>query len=1184
MIDEQVHEHSGGETNTPAASDGRPTGVLTEQQRVILDFAVAHFDQGAPWIRAKQIAHRLLPISHAEATKECRKLVELGWFKESTRKTFRAIFDASHVLRVAEDGRIGQMAPDNLRVLDNARHAAQRADRAACRTKLLEYMKAQREKGILYIRVKDATIILGKSQTFAQTIIADLVADGSLVAGAHAQQGYRLAIPDDSSAPSVYLGELLAKARALTSSDAAPRAGRREGSQATNLQVLSPQQLDNIERLVELLVANHPKVSRRLADGTEAAGADAIDGRYLFWTDGAVQTTRGTSAGWALHRPVQRWVELQHELKHEERKREAEQRKARGLSFDESYLSNTWAPAMAAQSVEKYRSAVNNLLNLAATHVSEEWPALISPSPRIKPLAQQGTYAGNDQPRYHAHWTPIIPRWARALEAQHRKRGNKGATSYRFFTGLAVIAEAATRVVEQRYGDGLAPVEAFDPYMTDWTAVREQIEADELAGWLAAWKAREARAAWRQSYELIANRIGNLCSSWNTWRWPGQHEDREALVSHAAQRAAAIPAEHQSRDFSGWVDRDGVYLQELVEGDDYGVRQYLTWATAPAHQLGSASSTLPARRWGLPLPSGRKRDKEREVPAQLREESVKGYLAMLSRLLGWCAKHRNMQWSSSGFDALVRDASIVIDYVTELQSGDPRRRNSDNEDRSSSSASTLLLMIGLSNGWFWCRADQLRQRESELAGKAGGDKERKEHERRAEKYADDLRAFENTYRRLHEHLAKISSRDEISYDARIGRYAAQVAKIAAAWKGDDGVSGLIKLRMLRDAVLTDVVRAGGGLSIEAQGDAIRRGQFKRTLDWATHVQFATMLTLLTRIPMRAGTLRNLRMDMLRFTGGEGDFQASALNFDIPKQVMKAKRDFTPSWIQPDEVGNDVHEAALCRPLLVLYFGEGGAREFACSETDAETGATTAPKRRRIPKQGTGKQSSAGRRHLAEIPWVFPALGVASDNESRSGRWETGDLTRMLGAAIRRHGKAIGVNPRVLAKVRGALGMHVIRKLFGSFWAGEQGMLVYASALLHHKNVAVTADRYCAQSESSITLEVGEIIMRDLKAREAEDKREMAAARRLADALDMHGRAIADERAEKQRAVDELNSKVSALEAENATLRASLTAGSAVHGRAEHDEAILTIVRSEGLSADDLRQAVAAIRMLRPRAA
>jgi hypothetical protein len=176
----------------------------------------------------------------------------------------------------------------------------------------------------------------------------------------------------------------------------------------------------------------------------------------------------------------------------------------------------------------------------------------------------------------------------------------------------------------------------------------------------------------------------------------------------------------------------------------------------------------------------------------------------------------------------------------------------------------------------------------------------------------------------------------------------------------------------------------------------------------------------------------------------------------------------------------VHEAAVCRPVLKLYFCDGGALDFARSEVDHVTGRSLRPKRGPVRDFRTDilPLDQKGAPILTELPWIFPAVTARGRKEAPTGD-DTGQIAAhticaLLRAAVRRHAKALGVDFGRLQRTHGALGSHVFRRLFGSYWAGEMGKLAYASALLHHRRVEVTAKHYCARDVSSMTLEVTEV--------------------------------------------------------------------------------------------------------------
>jgi hypothetical protein len=86
-----------------------------------------------------------------------------------------------------------------------------------------------------------------------------------------------------------------------------------------------------------------------------------------------------------------------------------------------------------------------------------------------------------------------------------------------------------------------------------------------------------------------------------------------------------------------------------------------------------------------------------------------------------------------------------------------------------------------------------------------------------------------------------------------------------------------------------------------------------------------------------------------------------------------------------------------------------------------------------------------------------------------GQWTRAGLSAAFQRAVLRHAGLLAIDPTVLRSLRGALGFHVIRKLFGTCWAPVN--LVFTSRLLDHTNVEFTARIYVAADERTMTLDI-----------------------------------------------------------------------------------------------------------------
>jgi hypothetical protein len=93
-------------------------------------------------------------------------------------------------------------------------------------------------------------------------------------------------------------------------------------------------------------------------------------------------------------------------------------------------------------------------------------------------------------------------------------------------------------------------------------------------------------------------------------------------------------------------------------------------------------------------------------------------------------------------------------------------------------------------------------------------------------------------------------------------------------------------------------------------------------------------------------------------------------------------------------------------------------------------------------------------------------GIA-DVMSHRARWTTSAVSSTFNQAVARHAGSLGIDFEQLSAQSGALGIHVLRRLFGSAHALTR--LVECSRRLDHTDIRFTHDVYCGVDERAQTL-------------------------------------------------------------------------------------------------------------------
>lgn len=710
--------------------------------------------------------------------------------------------------------------------------------------------------------------------------------------------------------------------------------------------------------------------------------------------------------GWALVELVREWAREEHRLKHE----------ARQSRIPATHREH-WNPRLADDTVRDNQGAANNLLHLAATH------GLIARSPLNRGLASN---------IYAPCWTPVINRWSRWIG----RRGG-AANRRRTFIGCRTLAVYATKL-------GFQNVRT-----TDWLAVRRAMASDAATGALARWAHEAARYVWRIVYEALGSRL-RLGAA---FQWALVGDTPVSLVSaHAVAAAAVVDASMADRDFCGWTTMDGAYISGLIEGT-YGIRRWAAWSTLNEMLLRRQAEPLPPRVWAFPSSIVDRRADQR--PGMVAEDTLKTRLRFFNHLAGYAARERGVDWTTADGLLTLSDPDLVDAFVgwMILRPKDPRG------DGRSQLTHIVRTMAWLTNSFLSGQA------------KLSGD----------DALVEQLR---HRYHRLEAIAQEIPKPDH--KDLR--KVAAMVLATADGWKGTDGVDGIRKLSRLVDLLEAELIELAQGRSIGEQIATLTAGTWTPGPQWGKTLRLMIVLLVAQRVPLRGGTISRLKLAHWLVNPVGAAQQAldragllkpwqGALSLGIPGPLMKSKRAFSPPLILPENVvtpdhdGSAPHEAAIRRDLLELWFCENGGRDVCRTTTDPLTGRS---ERLDVPwlfpdAIGDSYYAEAKEERPPAVTRARPARGRKRRNRRQPGIWTRGRLSAAFGRAVKRHADALGINLKALHQITGALGFHVVRRLFGSFWAPRN--LLVTSRLLDHTKITLTATVYCAQDVRAMSLDV-----------------------------------------------------------------------------------------------------------------
>jgi hypothetical protein len=646
--------------------------------------------------------------------------------------------------------------------------------------------------------------------------------------------------------------------------------------------------------------------------------------------------------------------------------------------------------------VSQHVGAAKVMLDLAATH------GLLPRSARHSTLWTC----------HAAEWEDHIQKWAGRI-----LRRSGGRSRRKVVQGARTLALYATRRGE------------LSPLSTDWVAIRDQMIAERKRDAITADIYTWARYVYRR-IRVMRRIVG---SEWNT-----QADQRVALVDTRTVAESAEGAPGGTPDFSSWRCRtSGQHPAALIcgavqedgsdEGNGYGLRPWVMWATAPM-QADLIALRLPPREW--PTPTDRQRVLIARDPNYLRlEPSVaEQRLHLFALVAGWAEEREGIDWSTTDLRGLV-DHGLVLRWG---------RATAKKTNKSAMVSATCFALATLASPFL--EAQAIRR----------GDLASAEYFRDA---AGKLKAQGAEWR------------DEDGPK--------DIAAIEAAWDNGADEGGWVRLEKLRQECIADAAWRAGGRTLQEQIEHIRSGQDGWGERWAVAIRMAVLLTLLRRIPLRVRAVSGLMMKMwVSRPAGEWAQASSlapwegAIQIVAPSRLTKSKKPYRPYLIPARRVGDLRRESDLNRALLELYFMPSGARDEILSVCTYEYRA--------------GERVVVSRViHSSE--YVFPALarrgGGRGDMEAlqkaraRSGfRWGTGALSTHFSDTVLRLSESIGMNHTALKKEWGGTSIHVIRLLFGTYWAARMNKLDWASKLLHHAHPHVTAGRYCGARAEDIDLD------------------------------------------------------------------------------------------------------------------
>lgn len=577
-------------------------------------------------------------------------------------------------------------------------------------------------------------------------------------------------------------------------------------------------------------------------------------------------------------------------------------------------------------------------------------------------------------------------------------------------------------------GKWAANLNYFVPATTDWNHVRTTICNARQAGKILECSFSDARQAYR-----LLRRLGRITAG----EWPGALGKRHGLFDARALRAVTTDVSRatlHSRaalDFSAWTLPDGQMAESLVEGR-FGLRRAIDWMMREESLLISLS--LPPR--CFPQMEQRPADAKRQHRAQrstennayyLKPGTVRGRLERINSYLGWIVQHHKDL-------PLTLESVLDYDLIRDWAAATAQRRGRDDGSYPTVVRATLGDLAIIANP---CLAAMALQ---DGVNDGRGGEWTADHEMAAkfQLVGDQLRHLRHA---KHEEAAK--NREEI----------------VRAWGSkafEDERDAWHQLYRLLRAQMDEMAQEANGLSLVEQVEAIRAGNLRRTQRWAVAARMAIAIYVLRRVPLRARALCGLTLKMWKNSATLANDRIDALEpwegaiqLVIPHVLNKNGKPFSPWLISPKEATGD--DALTYRALLEVYFMNGGAREYLCTYNVRTPG---------------GDVSEI----VGECGFVFPVIARRSVTGLDAGAslpsvpsWAPGDLSQHFAAFVMERAEQLQMNVNALRSNRGSTSIHVIRLLYGTFWAPKD--LMRASAMLHHKNALITAKLYCTSSET-----------------------------------------------------------------------------------------------------------------------
>lgn len=817
------------------------------------------------------------------------------------------------------------------------------------------------------------------------------------------------------SRPAVTLQDLMDLARRSVKPDSAAARGRRVGDSPD---FLTPTQLKDAQSAANLVAEFVPGAGGRL---------DRVDESWFTWD--------ATQARWDLEDRVAVWSDQKHRQKWEKHATSGE----------------IWTAALNTAR-GKYFAAIRNVLDLGAhpTH------GMLHRAPPNAKLAQHPALS----------WKRPIKFWARALMTFDPK-----ASPLMIKRGLRLLALYATRRRQYRLSK------------TDWLAVRADLTAMYLAGETGYRGYNRARAdyiparyVWRLALRYLRSRHIQIGSEFD---WGTARDNRVSIVpdgvingtaKYASSDLGAVASYNYETE---WVGEDGVYLRSLIEGGDAGagLRDWVLWSTASEDRLSRLG--LPPRALVDPSEDERRRMKKArkkgKMPFFLKQATLTNRLREISRLCGFLQHEYEPPESltaegsvQASYDFTNRDdLSALLSLPVILAYSEWRREESDEtedayEDCSSNGIDAVVapgivnLALNIAKlGDPYLRAQSTARA---LSFEKAGDRARAESER------DLARMYKEKAQVLTEWALERKSENNTNKD---------IQAIAAGWMGGSGREGWLKLGDLVDLLLEKAEREVG-LTIEAQVEAVRKAsradltpdERRATLAWQTHswaalIRHAMLVNFARKVPIRARAISEFRLAWWRALDANGVSdpwsQTAAVAVSVPPEAMKSSRAYNVSYVRPQDVGVADIEHGTYRDLVELWLRPHGARDMVLTL---------------ITYDSSRNELS---REIVESAYFFPPFAYRKQvRGSASARWQSAALSCQFEALVHEHSVQLGLDLDRLGPLHGSLRFHVIRLLYGTYWAPRA--LLDTKLMLHHVHAETTERLYCGKSAEQVALE------------------------------------------------------------------------------------------------------------------